>query len=183
MKIKTSKITKKTIIVAAVSLAVILLSYTAAAAVYKLYPFNVSSNTEATTTQQEADNINYDEPTEAQKQAGEAQKKLTAEQQQDDEVSSNPPEVTITALNQTADMVQIRTLISAITDQGKCTLTLTKDSTVVVKSVGIQALPSESTCKGFDVAVSELASGSWNASVVVEVGSLSGSAVKEFTIE
>ena len=76
------------------------------------------------------------------------------------------PQISITAANQNASIVQIRTLIPAVTTAGTCTLTLRLGSSTITKTTAIQALPDSSTCKGFDIASSEFVTkGNWVAQV------------------
>jgi preprotein translocase subunit SecF len=92
--------------------------------------------------------------------------------------------VTISAVNQTDTLLQIRAITNTISDTGECTLTLTKGSFTITKISGLQALPSTSTCKGgFDVAKSELTKGEWQISINITVGTLSGTAKKSVEIK
>lgn len=68
--------------------------------------------------------------------------------------------------NYTGTSVQVRTTFSTSIADGTCSLTLTKGSTVVTRpTVGIQPLSGYSTCKGWDIPVAELSSGTWAAKV------------------
>jgi hypothetical protein len=131
--------------------------------------------------------INYDKPTNDQKKAGEQTadtSKQNAENSSQGAASSvgnskKSVNVLISALAQNGSMLQIRTLISTITNTGICTLTLTKvGSSTVTKTAETQTLPSSTTCKGFDVPVSELSNGQWNVSVAFENDSLTGTATQ-----
>lgn len=57
--------------------------------------------------------------------------------------------------------LQIRTIIEGVTNNGSCSLKLTRGNNSVQRKVGIQALPNSSTCKGFDIPADELAAGTW----------------------
>lgn len=83
------------------------------------------------------------------------------------EETSNPTTTSmqITALNQNDGTLQIRTLIQAVWSSGSCTLTLAKGSSIVEREAPVQALPSSSTCQGFDIPVSELSAGEWSVSI------------------
>lgn len=85
-------------------------------------------------------------------------------------------DVTITAANQNGSVVNIRSLISTVTSNGTCTLTLTKDTSTVTKTAGIQPLANASTCKGFDIPTSELSQGTWHISLTISSGSKTGTA-------
>lgn len=74
--------------------------------------------------------------------------------------------ITITASSQNDSVFQTRALINIVTNTGTCTATFTRDGyTTVEKSVDVQAGPSSTTCKGFDVPLDELASGEWNMKI------------------
>jgi len=92
--------------------------------------------------------------------------------------------VSITAANQNGSMLQIRALINTVTSSGSCTLTLTKSgSPTVTKTANVQALPSSSTCQGFDVPVAELSSGTWAATVQYNNGATKGSATQNVVVK
>lgn len=90
--------------------------------------------------------------------------------------------VTIASVNQNDGVLQIRTLISAVTSTGSCTLTLVKEGVTITRTAQIQALPSSATCKGFDIALSELSVGPWQATLVYENDELTGTATKEIKV-
>lgn len=92
----------------------------------------------------------------------------------DDEVASSLS-VSLSSVQQNGATLQVRTLIKEMISEGTCSLLLEKDGKKVTRSAAIQALPSSSTCKGFDVNVSDLATGKWNITVNVTSGSSSGS--------
>lgn len=82
----------------------------------------------------------------------------------------------------TAD-AQIRSIIYVVSDTGTCTLTLTKTgSSTVTKTAQVQALSSSSTCRGFDIPVSELSKGQWNASIYFENTNYTASATKTISV-
>ncbi len=135
-----------------------------------------------------------DEPTEDQKKAGEKIKESTikggeTEGKPTTEGSDQPQtptpiegsnkknvEVIITAAAQNGSTLQIRTLISAVTGSGTCTLSLSRSSTpeLIVQSAVIPS-SSSSSCQGFDVPVSQLASGTWKATITFNNDELTGS--------
>lgn len=133
-----------------------------------------------------------------QEKAGEAIKKesLANEESKSGSSGSDQPEppvpqpngksrvdVAITAANQNDNQLQIRTLISALDNQGTCTLKLQGPSGSITKTSSVQNFANSSTCQGFDVSVSELTKGNWNATVTYESTSLQGSATKEITVK
>ena len=92
--------------------------------------------------------------------------------------------VAITAANQSGANFQIRTQINTVSDTGTCMLTLTKTGQpTVTKTAGVQAYASISTCKGFDVAVSELSLGTWQASISYDSSDLTGHISTSITIK
>lgn len=146
---------------------------------HKTTPTTVSQpDTKPTTVKQ-------DVPIKDQLNTAQAQKEQSVNQ--DTQVKTPPStlSVTITAANQnkSSSLLQIRTLISMVTDTGSCTLTLSKDATTITRSSGIQAGPTNSTCKGFDIPLNELSNGKWSVSVAVTSGSLAGNATTEVTID
>jgi hypothetical protein len=60
---------------------------------------------------------------------------------------------------------------------------MTKDGSNYSTSVDIQALASSSTCKGFDVPLSQLSSGTWNISIDISVGSKTGHITDQVKVE
>jgi hypothetical protein len=89
----------------------------------------------------------------------------------------------ITSANQDATYLYVRTLIQAVTSSGTCTLTMTGPSQKSYSaSADVQALPSTSTCKGFDIPLSRLTPGAWTISVVFSSSTLTASATKNVTI-
>lgn len=141
---------------------------------------NQPSTDQPTTT----DTVNLDPPTTDQQTAADEQKKQSLDNEQSTPPNTSPLSVIISAANENSStsMLQIRTLIDKITSTGQCTLTLQKSGQTITKTATIQAGPSNSTCQGFDVALSELSSGTWQISVSVSSGDQSGSATSEVTI-
>jgi len=137
---------------------------------------------------------NLDKPTDEQIKAGDDIKNgnLNESNSNPDEPSTPAPqpggtkqsvEIFITAANQNSGILQVRTQISRVVNTGKCTITLTKLDKTVTKSVDTQALASTSTCKGFDIPVSELSAGSWNMTLTYESDTLIGTNSKVITIQ
>ena len=93
-------------------------------------------------------------------------------------------QITITAANQNKSALQIRTMISAIENTGVCTLTLTSTGKpTVTKTANSQALASTSTCQGFDIPISELSFGTWQAVVEYNSTALTGSANQDIVVK
>lgn len=122
--------------------------------------------------------VNYSSPTTDQKQAGEDQK-ITNQTPVSITVST-----TITAKNVTADTLQIRSMTSgAISNDGTCNLTLTNGIAVISKTAATYAMPSSSTCQGFDIARTELSNGTWQINLDVIIDGEKSSATGEVTLE
>lgn len=135
--------------------------------------------------------VDYSKPSTEQKNTGEAQKTSTTVPNQDTKTttpSTQPANtsdfnVTFSALNQVAGTIQIRSLIDAVSDNGTCMLTLTKGTATVTKQSGLQAGPSSSTCKGFDISTGELSPGTWRVSLSVAIDARNGSVSKDLTVQ
>lgn len=97
--------------------------------------------------------------------------------------SGSQVDVTITAANQNGANFSVRALIGELTSSGTCTLTLTKNGTVVTKTSPIQALANSSTCQGFDIPTSQLSSGVWHMTLTVSTSDKTGSAAKDISIQ
>lgn len=145
------------------------------------------------------DEVNYSEPTDAQKKAGDQAKKQTIENDTSADASSPPTvdslqdpklqgndttrysqdssiKTKITAATVEDGTLYIRNTIDGIYQQGSCKLTLTKGSRTVAKTAGIQALPQSSTCKGFNIPTAELSNGIWNITITITINGKTGSA-------
>jgi hypothetical protein len=155
-------------------------------AAYSINKANNGATEQKKAGQISPEGINYGAPTDAQKQAGSDQKGNTQSDQPAPTKPGEPINIVITALNPPTDTnpnLQIRVRIDAVMNSGACTLTLTKGSTVITKQANIQAGPSTSTCQGFDVAGSELSSGSWSAALKVVGADQEGNASQAFTVQ
>jgi hypothetical protein len=110
-------------------------------------------------------------------------------------IKNNPPNqeeersvdtnIEITTAMTSSDTLTVRTLISKITTEGSCELSLQKQESddEYNESVGIQALPSASTCQGFSIPLSKLSNGTWTVTVHYIVnGLVKGTATKEVVI-
>lgn len=82
------------------------------------------------------------------------------------------------------ETLSVRATIYQIIDTGTCSLTLTRtsDNKTVSKTAEVAQNPSSSTCKGFDIPVSELGSGQWNIKVVVTDGGKTGEITDEVSL-
>lgn len=191
MKIKNNKKNHKIIISIAVVLALL-----AAGGLLYVYAFKGSIPGFNNTTKNNS-TINLDDATEDEKNAGDTAKQQTLESNKNDSKSSSdiPPapqpqaggkdlvEVDITAANQNEQVVQVRSSVGAVSNTGSCTITLSRNDKVITKSAPVQALPTTSTCQGFDIPVSELSVGTWRISLMFESATLTGTTSREITVK
>ena len=138
-----------------------LLAAGALAAIYFIYSNQINNK-------ETGDEINYSSPVSDQVDAGAQAKKNTVEQDENDSTSVDFSTRIVSASVQ-SDTLKIRNIIDKVYQQGSCELTLTKGSQTVKKTADIQALPQSSVCKGFDIPVSELSSGTWQVTLTVTI--------------
>lgn len=82
-------------------------------------------------------------------------------------------EMSVTSINQNNSDLQIRILISTLTNSGSCNLELSKEGYDKISLVSeVQPLSNTSTCKGFNIPLSNLSSGDWNLVINFENESL-----------
>lgn len=134
------------------------------------------------TAKTSSDNSLNTPPTEQERQAetmGDADRESSKQAQgEGSEIT-----LTITALNQTDSTLQLRVLIPSLT-QGICRLRLESGTKNIDLSVDTQALASTSTCKGFDIPLSQLSKGTWRAQVEYVVSEqVKGSIAQEVVIK
>lgn len=173
---KTSKRNHKILICAAAILAIAVIGCCLAVFYFRLPLFGLNKP-----TQNDSHNINYDAPTEDQKKAGENIKKSTIDNT--DKQKSGDFSVSFTSVSQTDNYLRIRSLITAVSNTGICTLVLTKGDSTITNTSDIQAGPSSSTCQGFDVLISELSSGNWQAVLTVEINGSSSEITRSITVQ
>ena len=122
--------------------------------------------------------VNLNPPTKEEQQAGTSAKQQAVDRDQaiknSESSSASTPSsdsslsVDITASNKTSSLMQIRVQINSIVNSGTCDITLTNGTSSVHHSVAVSPLASTSTCKGFDIPLSELSSGKWNYTITVK---------------
>lgn len=168
MKIKKSRSKRKLLYV----LLVLLLVATLFVAYFVFLKPNDSSNDLE---------INYEAPSDQQIDAGnDAKQRTIGEDQKSNDPKLNPPdaptsnspfttEITTALVDVESGIVSIRNEISGIYQSGSCKLTLSKDGKTVEKTAGVQALPQSSTCKGFNIPVSQLSTGTWQIELEVTI--------------
>lgn len=100
-----------------------------------------------------------------------------------EDVSNSDEKLLITSAHVNGSMLTIRTLINEITQDGTCSLVMTSVSgKTYTASAGVQPSASSSVCKGFDVPLSSLGSGTWKIVVTYTNNSTSASASKDIVI-
>lgn len=92
--------------------------------------------------------------------------------------------IIISAANKTSSSLQVRAVIQSVTASGQCTLRLSKNGSSIIRTytADVQAQSSTSTCKGFDVPLADLSSGTWTISLLFENDTTRGEASKEVEI-
>lgn len=142
----------------------------------------MSSQEDSNDSNQQTDQPSpFTPPSDEEIQAG----KEVKEQNVNPSSTPNPEtgaQLTVTA-NNTGSSIQVRTAIAAIIQDGTCTIVLTKGSSNVTKpEVGIQPLSGYSTCKGWDIPLSELSSGVWSIKVLANYQSKTATGTGEVRI-
>lgn len=126
-------------------------------------------------TKNSSQKIDYNPPTQEQIDAG---------VKQPDVQTNNNLGISITYINTSSDPVKIGSVINGVaSNNGVCTLKLTKESAEIIKTADTYALPSTSTCKGFDINKSELSNGTWQLSLTVIIGDKESSINDSFTLD
>ncbi|EDK72668.1 hypothetical protein TM7_0169 [candidate division TM7 genomosp. GTL1] len=190
MKIIKKSSKKKKVLFAAMVLALVFGGGVVFAAINKVGPFAGQTSTDAN------NQINYDPPTDEQKESGDqAADKENADTSEDlpakpsgNDESTTPPAdtqkvgVQITAANQNSGQLQVRTIIQTV-NPGTCTLKLSRSgSQSITQTAPTQPLSSTSTCQGFNVSTSGLAKGAWHLTVTFKGANQQGTATEEVTI-
>ncbi len=173
MKIKKTRRNKFILTTSVVLISVILSGFG-----FWLWQYTQTSQNPINNIQSVAQTVNYNPPTVDQKQAGEDIKAANQTP------ISTTASTTITAKNVTADILQVRSVTNGvISSDGICNLTLTKDGVIISKSVATYAMPSSSTCQGFDIARTELSKGIWQINLEVIINSEKSSTTSEISLE
>lgn len=125
-----------------------------------------------------AGEVNYEAPTDEQKQAGSDIKEdsinnntaskpgSSGTDRASDPVAQDSGKSRVDSFlaskNQNGNILHLGFSIGAVTNSGTCVLVLQKnDVTLPQKTTDVQALAGSSTCKGFDIPVSQLSAGTW----------------------
>lgn len=120
------------------------------------------------TPQDEADNstIDYNPPTDEQKQAGENIKNQNTETS----TTNNDLGVSISSKTIEGNTLKLRSVINgAISSSGTCTVKLTSGNLSYTDSTPTFAMTSYSTCQGFNISTSDLGKGEWQIELSVTI--------------
>jgi cytoskeletal protein RodZ len=133
------------------------------------------------TTEKGDTNIDYSPPSDEQTKGEETAEQQTgssdtpSDQTNDSSDQKASVGVEITSANQNGSTLQIRTLVQLVTNEGECTVTLTKSgSKPITKTAGVQAATTYSTCQGFNISTSGMEAGTWNISLTFANASYTG---------
>lgn len=189
MRISTNKSNKKIFII--ITAALVLLTIGVGAAYYfKVGPFAPVLN----------DSVNLDPASDEQKATGDDIKQNSLDQVDDGKSNTGsdpspapqPVEgndkksvgMEITAANQTDTALQVRTFIQTVTNTGTCSLSMkNSQGATYTATADVQALSSTTTCKGFDIPLSQLSPGPWTIIIDFSNDSLTASTSKEVTVK
>jgi len=182
MKIIKNKNYKKMIVViiaAVMVLAAGLVGYNYIRASHSTPP---SSSNDNSSSDKKINDINLAPPTTGETTAGEVIKKNSIDSQSTATGDNSAVSVTVQGLKKDTQVV-FDTLIQAVSNDGQCSLSITSGGQTVVKTTGIFANPSSSSCKGFSVSTSELPKGTWTATLTVTIGSRTGTSKVDISVE
>jgi len=136
------------------------------------------------TTKKSVNTIDYNNPSDAQKNPTTDNKNQKTDSTDNTSSPSQNLTVTITAANQNSNTLQVRALITPLIASGTCTITMTKsDQPSLSRTANIQPTSSSSTCEGFDIDISSLEKGTWNISIQVQSNNQSGSATRDVSLK
>ena len=180
MKINKKSNNKKIAIVTVVTLALLIIAGGA------YYLITHRDKTEVGSSQESSEEytrkIDLNEPTDEQIKAAETTKEESLDNPTNPDASTITVTLTASNVDTANSVLQIRTLISSVVSQGTCKLTLTKGSAIVTRTAAVQAGPSNATCQGFDIPLSELANGTWAIKVSVLASGIETSTTGEVLV-
>lgn len=185
---KTKRLSRRNWLIGLVGVLLLVAVLSLSAWALRLGPFNEDTSGDVGIPTKETD---YNPPTSDQIEAGDEAKKQTEGGAVGSDPSPEPIPPTdgsskstvgmeITAANVESGTLYLRTLVQTVTNSGNCTVSGTgPGGKTYSANAGIQAGPSTSTCKGFNIPVGELSPGTWQFRVNFENDSLQGSASTE----
>lgn len=168
MKITKTNSNKKLFIALAIGL---ILLVSGAGVAYAL----VQQNTQTEETEKVND-VDYEPATDQQIEDGTTIKEQTVENA--DQEPADTLSLTLTSFKKNPTTYHVGVDIAQVLSTGTCTITLTPvgSGEPMTLTADIQPLAGYSTCKGFDILVSELNNQNWTIDAAVTSGDLTGSA-------
>ncbi len=164
MKTQKNRPRKKSLVISTIAIAAALI---VGFCTYYYFVGQKDESTDTTSSQQAEDSEpEYtDGPTDDQIKDGTDIKQQAIDKSKNEETNEGKEiGIVITRAAQSNGEVQVRVLLEAITS-GTCSLAITNGGESYSKSADTQTLSSSTTCKGFDIPVSELGTGTWNIKV------------------
>lgn len=130
--------------------------------------------------------VDYSPPTNEQIESGSSIKKNSLDNTASTESNNaaSTADITITVAQKSSDgkYFQVRSFANKVDSTAKCTLSLTKDNQTISKSVDVQTAASVSSCKGYDIDISDLSAGTWQMTIKYEGSLINGSTTKSIEI-
>jgi hypothetical protein len=166
--------------------AIVALTLLIAAAYFLIVrPLTNPSNTTAGGDLRQVNDVNYDPPTDQEKQDSE---RIKQETEKNEQARQNPPQtqssssspivITISRAGQVDNSISVRTIIDGA-KTGDCTATFTRGSDTVTKTSSIVFEVNSYTCN-IDIPTSDFnASGTWSMSVIAKSGSTNSQAATQ----
>ncbi len=178
MKIKKSH-TKKRIIATLLVSAILVVG---GVLVYYQLKSDEETSSQASSEQKSSGSTDLNPPSDEVEAAAAETKKASIEANQNTGTNTNGKvDMIVTRANVSGNNLDLSVLIQSVVSSGTCTLRLTSGDQTIVKTAGVQALSSSSTCAGFKV--NGLSSGSWKATVTYAGDQLSGSVSTAIEVE
>ena len=162
---------------------VVLLSGLAMFALDKYHVINLFNYQDIKVENSNQTNIDYNTPSQEQIDAG----NQTKDSSSDQPIRTNSDfSATISSLFSDGTTLHVRAIINgAISSSGTCELTIQRADGTVQKTLTASsyAMPSYTTCQGFDISNSELTKGNLNAILTVTIGGNVSTAEQEYNLE
>jgi len=184
MKIqKTSRRKSKARVIVLIALAVVVLFGLTLFALEEFQVINLFNNQKTSVKSSNQPKIDYSKPSSDQINAGNNIKTNSSDQTTP---SSGDFTVTISSLSSDSNFLHVRAIINGvISSTGTCDLTIQDSSGNVQKTstASTYAMPSYTTCQGFDINQSELIKGNLKVIIKVTIDSKASSAEQEYKLE
>lgn len=132
----------------------------------------------------EVNTVNYEPPTEEEKEAGDKQKETIVNTESENDNLPESAEVVIVDSSQYDDEIEVRAFVANVIKDGTCTITFLKDGNMIEKSVPAYADASTTPCIALTLPRSEFGeSGEWKLVVEYKNEQIVGSAEGIINIE